>query len=64
MTNVLKIWLAARNVWLARIRLARLTELLREREPFYLEIADVIINTDDLPMKKVVDRICRSLESQ
>jgi len=45
-------------------RLARLTELLREREPFYLEIADVIINTDDLPMKKVVDRICRSLESQ
>jgi shikimate kinase len=45
-------------------RLARLTELLREREPFYLEIADVIINTDDLPMRKVVDSICGSLESQ
>ena len=45
-------------------RLQRLLELLREREPFYKEIADVIIDTDDMPLRKVVDRIYRSLNSK
>jgi shikimate kinase len=45
-------------------RLQRLLELLREREPFYKDIADVIIDTDDLPLRKVVDSICRSLKSK
>jgi len=44
-------------------KLQRLTELLQEREPFYLDIADVIIKTDNQPMKKIVDRICKSLKS-
>lgn len=42
-------------------RLERLQALQEEREPFYLEIADVIIKTEDLPMKKVIDRVLESL---
>jgi len=43
-------------------RLARLQTLQEEREPFYVEIADVIIKTDKLPLKKVIDRVLESLK--
>ncbi len=43
-------------------RQARLQALQDEREPFYLEIADVIIKTDNLPMKKVIDRVLENLK--
>jgi len=43
---------------------ARLTELLEQREPFYLGCADVIINANNSPLKKVVDRIVKSLTPQ
>jgi len=42
----------------------RLTELLEQREPFYLDSADVIINSSNMPLKKVVDRILKSLKPQ
>jgi len=40
----------------------KLQTLQDEREPFYLEISDVIIMTDDLPLKHVVNRVLESLE--
>ncbi len=40
----------------------KLQALQDEREPFYLEIADVIIMTDDLPLKHVVNRVLERLE--
>lgn len=42
--------------------LEKLQALQNEREPFYLEIADVIIVTDDLPLKHVVNKVIESLE--
>lgn len=42
--------------------LPKLQALQDEREPFYLEIADVIIMTDDLPLKHVVNRVIEGLE--
>ncbi|MEX2524639.1 MAG: shikimate kinase AroK [Gammaproteobacteria bacterium] len=42
--------------------LEKLQALQNEREPFYLEIADVIIVTDDLPLKHVVNKVLESLE--
>jgi len=40
-------------------RLATLEELLRIREPLYMELADIIIKTDDRSIKQVVDCIIR-----
>jgi shikimate kinase len=36
---------------------ARLTELLRQREPLYEEIADLVVNTDRRSVHQVVDEI-------
>ncbi|MFP3872943.1 MAG: shikimate kinase AroK [Thiohalophilus sp.] len=40
---------------------ARLTRLLQEREPLYLELADVVVNTDHGNIRSVVDTILEKL---
>lgn len=43
-------------------RLQRIEELLRQREPLYLEIADVIIDTDGHSITESIREICTKLE--
>lgn len=40
----------------------KLTQLVAEREPYYLEIADMSINTDDLSVKSITQQIIENLE--
>jgi shikimate kinase len=42
-------------------RLARIVELLAEREPHYLELARLIVDTDHSSVRRTVDEICRGL---
>lgn len=43
-------------------RLARVSELLAQREPFYLELADCVIDTSNCTIRDAADRICLQLE--
>ena len=45
-------------------RLARIRELLAEREPFYREVAHLIIDTDGLTVRRTVNNICKHLQSE
>lgn len=40
----------------------KLIELTTEREPYYLEIADMCIDTDNLPIKSITHQIIENLE--
>jgi shikimate kinase len=43
---------------------ARLESLLRERDPLYLEVADIIIDTDQGNVKNALAEILRQLDAQ
>lgn len=43
-------------------RLARIRQLLDEREELYREVADLIIDTDQLTVRRSVNAICRQLQ--
>lgn len=45
-------------------RLARVRELLAQREPFYQELADAVVDTGGGNMRQVVAEICRLVESR
>lgn len=44
-------------------RLARIREILAERDPLYQELADLIIDTDRLTVRRTVNNICRRLQT-
>ncbi len=44
-------------------RLARIQEILAERDPLYRELADLIIDTDRLTVRRTVNNICRRLQT-
>ncbi|MCS3904136.1 shikimate kinase [Methylohalomonas lacus] len=44
-------------------RLARIQAILAEREPLYQELADLIIDTDRLTVRRTVNNICRRLQT-
>ena len=41
-----------------------LAAILREREPLYLEVADLVVKTEDVPVGQVVRRILNQLKEQ
>lgn len=41
----------------------RIQEILSQREPLYRELADLIIDTDSLTVRRTVNNICRHLQS-
>lgn len=43
---------------------ARLTQLMREREPLYCEVADLIIDTAHRTVRQVVKQICQQLQDR
>lgn len=43
-------------------RLARIQELIEEREQFYLELADCVIDTSNCTIRQAADEICGRLE--
>jgi shikimate kinase len=45
-------------------RRQRIEEILAQREPFYLELADVIVDTSGHSVRDSVDEICRQLGLQ
>jgi shikimate kinase len=44
--------------------LARLRELMEEREPLYRQVADMVVSTEKRGTSSVVKEICRRLESE
>lgn len=49
-----------RPVLLGNVR-ARLNSLLKEREEFYREVADIVVATDNRPIEEVVDEVLTQL---
>lgn len=43
--------------------LARLTQIVRERDPLYREVADLIVDTDHRTVRSVVNEVARRLAS-
>jgi shikimate kinase len=41
-----------------------LAAILREREPLYLEVADLVVRTEDVPVNQVVRKILNELKEQ
>jgi shikimate kinase len=39
-----------------------LARLFEQRAPLYLEVAEIVIDTDGRKVKSVVDQVCRELE--
>jgi len=39
-----------------------ITNLLQQREPLYLEVAHVIVNTNDSPIRDIVKQICKQVQ--
>jgi len=37
-------------------------KLLQEREPLYLEVAEIIVNTNDQPIREIVKQICMQVQ--
>lgn len=44
-------------------RRKRIQQLLAERDPLYTELADLIIDTDSLTVRRTVNNICRQLQT-
>lgn len=44
-------------------KFARIEEILRERDVLYRELADLIIDTDRLTVRRTVNNICRQLDA-
>ena len=45
-------------------RLGRIRQLLDEREPYYREVAHLIIDTNGLTVRRTVNNICKYLQSE
>lgn len=43
-------------------RLGRIRQLLAEREPLYIDLAHLIIDTDSLTVRRTVNNICKQLQ--
>jgi len=37
-------------------------KILQEREPLYLEVADIIVNTNEYPIRDIVKQICKQVQ--
>ncbi len=44
-------------------RLSRIKQILGQREPLYQDLADLIIETDSLTVRRTVNNICRHLQT-
>jgi shikimate kinase len=52
---------AARRPNLAGGGIEEITQVLAAREPLYCDCASLLVDTDDLPVEAIVERICRDL---